>query len=122
VRVLFSTVSSAGLFLLLALAAAQTASAGQSAPASVQESSQQQSHKDTTPAAQNGGLLAPLRVTTRLVQINVIVNDKHGNPISGLTKEDFVLLDNKHPQEIQLFSADTNLHGDLPQAPLPPDT
>jgi len=61
-------------------------------------------------------------VTTRLVQINVIVNDKRGNPITGLTKEDFVLLDNKHPQEIQLFSAEANLPRDQPQAPLPPDT
>ena len=61
-------------------------------------------------------------MTTRLVQINVIVKDKHGNPITGLTKEDFVLLDNKHPQEIQLLSAETNLPGDQPSAPLPPDT
>jgi VWFA-related protein len=50
-----------------------------------------------------------MRVTTRLVQVNVIVNDKHGHPITGLMKEDFVLLDNKTPQEIQLFSAETNL-------------
>lgn len=61
-------------------------------------------------------------MTTRLVQINVIVNDKHGNPITGLTKEDFVLLDNKYSQEIQLFSAETNLPRDQPQAPPPPDT
>jgi len=63
-----------------------------------------------------------LRVNTRLVQVNVIVNDKHGNPITGLTKEDFVLLDNKKPQEIHLFSAETNLPRDQPQAPLLPDT
>lgn len=61
-------------------------------------------------------------MTTRLVQINVIVNNKHGKPITGLTKEDFVLLDNKHPQEIQLLSAETNLSGDQAPAPLPPDT
>jgi VWFA-related protein len=63
-----------------------------------------------------------IRVITHLVQVNVIVNDKHGNPITGLTKDDFVLLDNKRPQEIQLLSAETNLRGDQPQAPLPPDT
>lgn len=60
-------------------------------------------------------------MTSRLVQINVIVNDKHGKPITGLTKEDFVLLDNKHHQEIQLLSAETNLPPGQPQAPLPPD-
>jgi VWFA-related protein len=122
VRVLFSTLSSAGLFLSLALAAGQTTSAGQSASASAQEPSQQQSSQDKTTATKNGDLPTPLRVTARLVQINVIVNDKHGNPISGLTKEDFVLFDNKHPQEIQLFSAETNLPRDRPQGPLPPDT
>jgi VWFA-related protein len=61
-------------------------------------------------------------VTTRLVQINVIVNNKHGNPITGLTKDDFVLLDNKHPQEIQLFLAETNLPREQPPSPLPLDT
>jgi VWFA-related protein len=61
-------------------------------------------------------------VTTRLVQINVIVNDKHGNPITGLTKEDFILLDNKQRQEIQFLSAETNLPRGHPEAPLPPDT
>lgn len=63
-----------------------------------------------------------MRVTTRLVQVNVIVNDKHGNPITGLKKEDFVLLDNKTSQEIQLFSAETNLPTAQPSSPAPPDT
>ncbi|HEY6386651.1 MAG TPA: VWA domain-containing protein [Candidatus Acidoferrum sp.] len=63
-----------------------------------------------------------LRVNTHLVQVNVIVNDKHGNPVTGLMKEDFVLLDNKKPQEIHLFSAETNLPRDQPPAPLLPDT
>jgi VWFA-related protein len=61
-------------------------------------------------------------VTTRLVQINVIVNDKHGNPILGLTKDNFSLLDNRVPQKIQLFSAETNLPSGSPSPPLPPDT
>jgi hypothetical protein len=29
-----------------------------------------------------------IRVTTRLVQVSVVVHDKHGNPIPGLTKDD----------------------------------
>jgi VWFA-related protein len=48
-----------------------------------------------------------LRVTSRMVQIAVLVQDKQGNPISGLTKDDFVLFDGKKPQPIQFFSAET---------------
>jgi len=65
---------------------------------------------------------ATLRVTTRLIEINVIVHDKHGNPIAGLTKNDFVLLDNKKSQAIQFFSAENNPPLAQPAASLPPDT
>ena len=63
-----------------------------------------------------------LRVTTRLVQANVVVTDKHGNPIAGLTKDDFSLLDDKKPQEIQVFSIATNSLSVEPSPALPPDT
>jgi hypothetical protein len=70
-----------------------------------------------------GETTAPsLKVTTRLVQLNVIVNDKRGNPITGLSKEDFLLFDNKQPQGIQFFSSQTNALPNKPPAPLPPDT
>jgi hypothetical protein len=74
------------------------------------------------PSAETSSNVSSIRVTTHLVEVNVIVNDKHGNPITGLTKDDFVLLDNKRPQEIQLLSAETNLRRDQPQTPLLPDT
>jgi hypothetical protein len=51
---------------------------------------------------------SPIRATTRLVQVSVIVHDKHGNPIAGLTKDDFVVFDEKKPQAIQVFLAETN--------------
>jgi Ca-activated chloride channel homolog len=54
-----------------------------------------------------------LRVATRLVQVNVIVNDKHGNPIPGLAQKDFSILDNGKPQEVRVFSSET----DVPSAP-----
>jgi VWFA-related protein len=94
----------------------------QSAPARAQAQSQRKSSKESPTPTQQGTPATRLQVTTRLVQINVIVNDKHGNPITGLTKEDFVLLDNKTPQEIQLFSAETNLPTAQSSSPAPPDT
>jgi hypothetical protein len=47
----------------------------------------------------------PLRlgVTTRLVEVNVIVRDKNG-PVAGLTKDDFILLDNSQLQDIASFA------------------
>jgi hypothetical protein len=45
-----------------------------------------------------------LRVTTRLVQASVIVQDKNGQPITGLTKDDFVLLVGGKKREISFFS------------------
>jgi len=45
-----------------------------------------------------------IRVTTRLVQVGVIVMDGKGRPVEGLTKDDFILLDKNAPQRIQEFS------------------
>jgi len=46
-----------------------------------------------------------LSVTTRLVEINVIVDDKKsGAPVSGLTQKDFSIFDDGHPQSISLFT------------------
>lgn len=78
------------------------------------------SQQPAAPSVDNSEALQPLRVTTRLVQVNVIVNDKRGNPLSGLTQNDFSILDNGKPQEIQIFSAETNLPSPLSPAPLPP--
>jgi VWFA-related protein len=50
---------------------------------------------------------ATLRVTSRLVQVNVIVQDKDGVPVSDLTKDDFTLFDKGQPQQIALFSRPT---------------
>jgi len=51
-----------------------------------------------------------VRSYTRLVEMNVVVTDKKGVPISGLKKEDFTILDDKQPQQIAVF---------LPGAPAP---
>ncbi len=49
-----------------------------------------------------------VRVTTRLVEVSVLVHDKKGISVSGLTKDDFELLDNGKPQQIGLFSEKSN--------------
>jgi VWFA-related protein len=72
------------------------------------------------PAQETKADQPPLRVTTRLVALDVIVLDKHGNPVSGLTKDDFVVLDNKSPRPIQLFSEETGLLSARARQPLPP--
>jgi VWFA-related protein len=48
-----------------------------------------------------------LRTSTRLVQLNVIVQDKKGKLVDSLKQEDFTLLDNGKPQRISLFSTES---------------
>jgi VWFA-related protein len=45
-----------------------------------------------------------LRVTTRLVQVSVIVRDGKGKHIPDLTKDDFTLMEQGQAQKISLFS------------------
>lgn len=65
---------------------------------------------------------AHLRVTTRLVQVRVVAHDKQGELVSGLAREDFVLLDEGREQPITVFAVESN----TPSAPcmeaLPPNT
>jgi hypothetical protein len=41
-----------------------------------------------------------------LVRLRVVVRDANGNPVTGLTQNDFRLLDDKKPRQISFFSAD----------------
>lgn len=43
-------------------------------------------------------------VSTRLIQVNVIVHDKKGDPALGITKDQFTLFDQGAPQRIVFFS------------------
>ncbi len=47
---------------------------------------------------------ATLRVASRLVQVNVIVQDKDDNPVTDLTKDDFALFDKGQQQQIAIFA------------------
>jgi VWFA-related protein len=48
----------------------------------------------------------PIRVATRLVQVNVVVH-KDGQPVSDLTRADFRVLENGKEQPIDLFEVNT---------------
>jgi len=47
----------------------------------------------------------PIRVGVDLVNFGVVVTDRRGTPISGLTKDDFDVIERGKPQQIQFFSA-----------------
>jgi VWFA-related protein len=62
-----------------------------------------------------------IRSVTRLVQINVVVRDKKGEPVEDLKQEDFSILDQGQPQQVALFSTQTATPRDHVQlAALPP--
>jgi VWFA-related protein len=46
-----------------------------------------------------------LKVTTTIVSLDVVVTDSKGNPVDGLKKDDFSIIDNKQPQMIRSFEA-----------------
>lgn len=57
-------------------------------------------------------------VNVSVVNVDVYVTDKQGNPVSGLTKNDFELFENKRPVEITNFYAVSN--GKAVSQPEPP--
>jgi VWFA-related protein len=68
------------------------------------------------------GRVPVLRVTTRLVQVSVVVHDRKGQPVSNLTTDDFVLQDEGKAQKIAVFDVESNQPSRRELAPLPPDT
>jgi VWFA-related protein len=60
-----------------------------------------------------------IHVNTRLVEVEVVVRGKSG-PVSGLTKQDFTLLDKGKPQEIAVFSVKSKSNSTAAVVPLPP--
>ena len=47
----------------------------------------QESEQRGRPSAEAASNVSSLRVNTRLVEVNVIVNDKHGNPVPRQNQE-----------------------------------
>jgi VWFA-related protein len=69
----------------------------------------------------NGDRTTLIRSTTRLVQVSVIVTDKKGEPLTGLSKEDFTVLDEAKTQEIAFFSAEAPKASGVTTPKLPPN-
>ena len=69
----------------------------------------QQTGQNTTQQPNNAYTIS---VSTKLVIETVVVKDKKGNPIDGLTKKDFNVTENGVPQTIRFFE-----HQQLSQAP-----
>ncbi len=62
-----------------------------------------------SPATQTPSEAAPvIKMTTRLLQVSVVVHDKRGEPVGDLTKDDFVLYDKGQEQKISYFSKETS--------------
>jgi Ca-activated chloride channel homolog len=61
-----------------------------------------------TPVMKDGD---PTRITVEVTRVNMLftVMDKKGRFVTNLNKEDFELMENKRPQAIQEFSAETDL-------------
>ena len=60
------------------------------------------------------------RVNTQLVEVDVVVDGKHG-PAANLTKKDFTILDNGKPQQISVFSVQSSAGRNKTKTPpLPP--
>jgi len=70
----------------------------------VASAQQPQSQSKQSPQAAAQTTPVVLRVTTRLVQVSVIVRDGKGHHIPGLTKDDFTLMELGQAQTISLFS------------------
>src|SRR5690606_35729751 len=71
-------------------------------------------------AAQQSTMFDTVDVT--VVNVDVVVTDRQGNPVRGLTREDFIVLDQGKPVELTNFSAIESgrllLDPDIPQDPL----
>jgi Ca-activated chloride channel homolog len=85
---------------LLAAAAPVRAQTPDSVPTPISEQA---------PAPTQEPPVATLKIQTRLVAVSAIVRDKSGQPVSGLTREAFLLKQDGKPQEIRYFSQGSDL-------------
>ncbi|MFT4112165.1 VWA domain-containing protein [Silvibacterium sp.] len=77
-------------------------------PATSATSTASQSPASQSPASQ-ASAPTTLHVDVNVVSMAVTVRDKHGKIVPNLTKDDFTLQDDNHPQTIKYFNQDQNL-------------
>lgn len=58
-----------------------------------------------TPVVEDTQPTYTLSIRTQLVTLDVVVNDKNGQPVRGLTRDDFTIYEDKTPQPIVSFEA-----------------
>lgn len=105
-----------GTFLLTASLFAQDAPAtgtAQSTPPRVEQSAPPSSSPEHSQITGLSG--AVLKVTTKMVLIDVVVTGRDGKPVGGLTAEDFEVLENGEKQDIKAFGVSTPPKADAPQ-------
>ncbi len=96
-------VCSLGAMLCFPMTQAQTTAAPAQTPAAGGQTAAPASQAPAnTPAT-------TLSVNVKVVTLPVTVRDKHNQIVKGLTKEDFTLTEDGHPQAIKYFNLDTNL-------------
>src|SRR5215471_2385544 len=75
------------------------------------------------PAEQEVQQRPPFRATTRLVEVSVVVRDRDGRPVQGLTAADFKISEEGKPQTIELFTVQDDRAGSTADpAPAAPRT
>jgi VWFA-related protein len=112
-------ITSAGLVLLTLLAGSATSQSAPQTPAAPPSAAATSTAQAPAPAADqkpaeptppSDDPLTTIRATTNEVNVVFTVTDRHGRRITDLKQGDFrVLDDNKPPQEIRSFHAETNL-------------
>lgn len=58
----------------------------------------------TTPPSQPGQTLPRFRAGVQMIDVDVVVTDKRNQPVRGLTKEDFEIIEERQSQEIRTFT------------------
>ncbi|HTM47648.1 MAG TPA: VWA domain-containing protein [Bryobacteraceae bacterium] len=72
-------------------------------------------------SAQQPEPMVVFKAESNLVIVDVAVKDKAGNPIEGLKKEDFTVLEDGKPQSVSVFEFQKLANDELPRLPpLPP--
>jgi len=81
--------------------------------------------QDKPPAASatdNSRPTTTIKAESRLVVVDVTVVDSHGNPVSGLTKDDFAVMEDGKPQQVKVFEKHGLVNGGAPVAATPAES